>query len=112
MKAKAASLASALSNIRDAEQVLDDLVASACGTTEMQALSSVYDQLTMVVRSLVQAQTTSDDGIFAQITASLKNQAGALQKTQESLQKIVTNTKALAKIVGYIGQATALIAAL
>lgn len=100
----------ALASIRLAERALDDLLATTSGSGELHALNMIYSQLHGTATLLIQAQITADDSIFTHATASLKAQAAVLEASKEALQKIVSNAGQAAKIIGYIAEASALIA--
>ncbi len=102
----------ALEQIRLAEQELDDLIAATSETSNLLALSSVYDQLTAMAAALIRVQMIADDEVFEQATTHLKVQANALQASEDSIKKIVKDMAIAGKVLGYIAEAVTIVAKL
>ncbi len=103
------NVADALEQIRQAEMTLDDLIANTSGTGNLRAISSVYDDLNSAAAKLIRAQTITDDNIFDQVITNLKVQAKALETSEDSIRKIVTDMTIAGKVLGYIAQAVTII---
>jgi hypothetical protein len=104
--------AQALAQIRSAEQALDNVIATTANPDTLNTLAGIYSQLTSVATSLIQAQTTADDGVFTQMAVSLNGQAKSLKASQALIQHLITDAATAGKIIGYLTQAAAFIARL
>lgn len=102
--------ADALSQIRNAEQTLDDVIANTADADSLATLASVYSHLTSCATTLIQSQTTSDDDLFAHFSTSLQGQASALEADEALIKQIISDAADAGKVLGYLAQAVALIA--
>jgi len=104
------SLLDAVSNIRSAEQLLVQESRATSDPGKLTQISIEYNQLDSFLSQLLHAQAIADDTDFAVAAASLKKQANTLQLEQKDIEKIVSDIKIAARIVGYVAQALAIIA--
>jgi predicted Zn-dependent protease len=104
------TIADALSQIREAEQALDDLIANTPDPDSLANLNLVYEHLTSCATTLIQSQTTSDDDLFTHLTTSLQGQANALQADENLIKRIISDAADAGKVLGYIAEAISLIA--
>jgi hypothetical protein len=82
--------------------------ASANPNTVIQ-LNSEMLLVQGLLNQATQAQNCADDAAFAQVTRGLKAQATALSGMEAQVRGIVSDAGSAGRIIGYIGQAIALV---
>lgn len=102
-------LTKAITQIRLAEQALVTASRATADPIMLHKIAIEYNNLDSFLSQLLHVLAIADDAIFASATASLKQQAGALQVDKEELKKICSDVEMVAAIVGYITQAIAFI---
>jgi hypothetical protein len=106
------NISSAIANLRAAEQCLDDVIANTGDPDVLDELNAEYHALNDTITALVQAQTITDDAIFARSSQSLTLQAAALKAQEDHIKQTIADVGIAAKILGYIAQAVTYMGAL
>ena len=94
-----------LTELLIAARATADLAKSIKINSEMMAVQTVLN-------TAVQAQTAADDDQFSQACQNLNAQAAMLTAMEAQVAAIVADVASAGRIIGYIGQAVALIARL
>jgi hypothetical protein len=105
-------VSSAIANVRAAEQLLDNVIATTGDAGVLANLTAAYRVLDGSMTALLKAQTAADDVTFNASTKNLKDQAASLKAQEAQVQKLIADVALAAQIVGYIAQAVTFIAAI
>lgn len=109
---KIKALSDAMAKIRKAQQTLMQASRKEIDPTLIQNIRMEYQHLDSVLAQMLQTMAIADDAAFKGATNSLKQCAKALAIEKNYLVSIINDVQLAANIVGYIAQATALIAKL
>lgn len=109
---KKQALLDAVTQLRSAELLLLDESRATSDVGRLIQINTEYTHLDSCMSQMLHAQALADDAEFNGATAALKTQAAALQLEQQDIRKIVANVENAARIVGYVGRAAQIIAAL
>lgn len=106
------ALTQAVGALRAVEQQLLDASRQSNDPNQLMRLNLEYNHVDSWLSQVLHAQAESDDALFAQATASLKQSADALKAEAAAMQKVVGDVGTAAKIAGYLAQAATAIAGL
>jgi hypothetical protein len=92
--------------------LMSELLNAGRNTADPAKLAQINNEM-LAIQTLMsqaaQAQAASNDALFGQITQGLKTQASMLAGLEAQVATIVSDAAIAGRIVGYIGQAIALI---
>jgi negative regulator of replication initiation len=106
------NLASAIDNIRAAENIFKQQINAANDSLTAIKLSNEFNNLDSFLSELLHAQNSADDASFTNATTALKSHASGLQADEATIKGIVDDVNIAANIISYITQALAFIAKL
>jgi negative regulator of replication initiation len=106
------NLASAIDNIRAAENLLKQQMNAASDSLSAIKLTNEFNNLDSFLSELLHAKNSADDASFANATTALQSHVTGLQADEATIKGIVDDVKIAADIISYITQALAFIAKL
>ena len=92
--------------------LMSELLTGGRNTVDPLKLTKINNEMLSVqtlMNQAAQAQAAANDALFGQATQSLKTQAGMLAGLEAQVTSIVADAASAGRIVGYMGQAIALI---
>jgi hypothetical protein len=92
--------------------LLSELLNAARNTADATQLIQINNDMLSVQTILyqsVQAQATTNDALFGQVTLGLKTQSNMLTGLRAQAATVVADVASVGKIIGYIGEAISLI---